>query len=76
MTNKINTTVSANLARRKRSASDDPVLTGLWAIKKEINEEANFSLDVIATRARSFTIDDAWARVRSALNAVGLKSHH
>lgn len=67
-------TDSANLARRKRLASVDPVLRELWAIKQQINEEANFSLDTIAERARTFTIEDAWARVRSGLNALQLKS--
>ena len=76
MTNEVNTTDAANLARRKRRANADPILTELWAIKKQINEEANFSLDVIATRARTFTIEEARARVRSALNAAQLKSHH
>ena len=76
MTNEINTTGPANLARSKRSSSVDPVLTELWAIKKQINEEANFSLDTIAERARAFTIEEARARVRSALNAAQLKSHH
>lgn len=76
MTNEINTTDSENLARRKRSANADPVLTELWAIKRQINEEVNFSLDAIATRARTFTIEDARARVRAALNAAQLKSHH
>ena len=76
MTNEINTTDSANLTRHKRSSSVDPVLAELWAIKKQINEEANFSLDAIATRARTFTIEDARARVRSTLNAAKLKSHH
>lgn len=76
MTNEINTTGPANLARSKRSSSVDPVLTELWAIKKQINEEANFSLDTIAARARTFTIEEARARVRAALNAVQLKSHH
>ena len=66
---------SANLARRKRLASVDPVLRELRAIKQQINEEANFSLDTIAERARTFTIEDARARVRSGLNAVQLKSH-
>ena len=76
MTNEINTTDSANLARRKRSAGTDPVLTELWAIKQQINEEANFSLDAIATRARTFTMEQARERVRSALNAAQFKSHH
>ena len=76
MTNEINTTDSANLARRKRAACADPVLTELWAIKQQINEEANFSLDAIAERARTFTIEAAQVRVRSALNATKLKSHH
>ena len=66
---------SANLARRKRLASVDFVLRELWAIKQQINEEANFSLDTIAERSRTFTIEDARARVRSGLNAVQLKSH-
>ena len=76
MTNEINTTDAANLARRKRGSSTDPVLTELWAIKQQINEEANFSLDAIATRARTFTIEEARERVRLALNAQQLKSHH
>ena len=76
MTNEINTTDSVNLARRKRSSNVDPVLTELWAIKRQFNEEAKFSLDAIATCARTFTIEDARSRVRSALNAAELKSHH
>lgn len=76
MTNEIYTTDSANLVRRKRSSSDDPVLAELWAIKRQINEEANFSLDPIAERARTFTIEEARARVRAALNAAQLKLHH
>ena len=76
MTNEINATDAANLDRRKRSKSTDPVLTELWAIKQQINEEANFSLDAIAERARTFTIEAAQVRVRSALNATKLKSHH
>ena len=76
MTNEINTTDSENLARRQRSSSVDPVLAELWAIKKQINEEANFSLDTIAEHARTFTMEEARARVRSALNAEQLKSHH
>ena len=76
MTNEINTTDSANLARRKRAACADSVLTELWAIKQQINEEANFSLDAIATRARTFTMEQARERVRSALNAAQFKSHH
>jgi hypothetical protein len=76
MTNEINATDAANLARRKRSADADPVLAELWAIKKQINEEANFSLDAIAARARTFTIEEARARVRSALNAEQSRSHH
>ena len=75
MTNEINTTDSANLAHHKRSSSVDPVLTELWAIKKQINEEANFSLDTIVARARAFTIEEARARVRAALNAAQLQSH-
>ena len=76
MTNEINATDAANLARRKRSLSVDLVLAELWAIKKQINEEANFSLDTIAERARTFTMEEARARVHSALNAEQLKSHH
>ena len=76
MTNEIDKTDSANSASRKRSASTDPVPTELWAIKRQINEEANFSLDAIATRARTFTMEQARALVRSALNAAQLKSHH
>ena len=76
MTDEINATDSANLARRKRAACADPVLTELWAIKRQINEEANFSLDAIAEHARTFTIEAAQVRVRSALNATKLKSHH
>ena len=76
VTNEINTTDAANLARRKRGSSTDPVLTELWAIKRQINEEANFSLDAIAKCARTFTIEAAHARVRSALNATTLKSRH
>ena len=76
MTSEINTTDAANLDRRKRAACSDPVLTELWAIKRQINEEANFSLDAIAESARTFTIEAARARVRSALNATTLKSHH
>ena len=76
MTNEITATDSANPASRKRSASADPVLTELWAIKRQINEEANFSLDAIAECARTFTIEAARARVRLALNAAKLKSHH
>lgn len=76
MTIEINTNDSANFASRKRSSSADPVLTELWAIKRQINEEANFSLDSIAERARTFTIEEARARARSALNAAQLKSHH
>ena len=76
MTNEINTTDAANLAHPKRSKSTDPILTELWAIKRQINEEANFSLDAIAECARTFTIEAARARVRSALNATKLKSHH
>ena len=76
MTSEIKMTESANLARRKRSASTDPVLTELLAIKRQINEEANFSLDAIAECARTFTIEAAQARVRSARNATKLKSHH
>ena len=76
MTNEIDTTDAANLDRRKRSASTDPVPTELWAVKRQINEEANFSLDAIAKCARTFTIEAAHARVRSALNATTLKSHH
>ncbi len=67
-------TDSANLARRKRLASVDPVLRELWVIKQQINEEANFSLDAIAESARTFTFEDARARVRSGLNALQLKS--
>ena len=76
MTNETNTTDAANFARRKRLSSVDPVLTELWAIKRQINEEANFSLDSIAERARTFTIEEARARVRAALNAAQLKLHH
>ena len=76
MTNEINATDAANLARRKRSSSADPILTELWAIKRQINEAANFSLDSIAERARTFTMEEARARVRAALNAAQLKSHH
>ena len=76
MTSEINTTDAANLDRHKRSKSTDPVLTELWAIKRQINEEANFSLDAIAECARTFTIEAARARVRLALNAAKLKSHH
>ena len=76
MTNEINTTDSANLVRRKRSANADPVLTELWAIKKQINEEANFSLDTIVARARAFTIEEARARVRAARAAEHVGSQH
>ena len=76
MTNEINATDAANLASRKRGSSTDPEPTELWAIKRRINEEANFSLDAIAERARTFTIEAAQVRVRSALNATKLKSHH
>jgi hypothetical protein len=76
MTNEINTNDSANLARHKRSSNVDPILAELWAIKRQINEEANFSLDSIAERARTFTIEEARGRVLAALNAAQLKSHH
>ena len=76
MTSEINTTDAANLDRRKRAACSDPVLTELWAVKQQINEEANFSLDAIAECARTFTIEAAHARVRSALNAARLNSRH
>ena len=76
MTSEINIKDAANRSRRRRRSSSDPVLAELWAIKRQINEEANFSLDTIAECARTFTIEAAQARVRSALNATKLKLNH
>ncbi len=76
MTNKSNTIEDAIPASGKRSVSVDPVLAELWAIKRQINEEANFSLVTIAERVRFFTIGDARMRVRSALNDAHRKSNH
>lgn len=67
---------AARLTRRKRSTSIDPVLAELWAIKQQLNEEANFSLDAIVTRARTFTIEEARARVRAARDAEQVESQH
>ena len=76
MTNEIKITDSAIPASGKRAVSVDPVLAELWAIKRQINEEAGFSLVKIAERARYFTIEEARSRVRSAINDTQRKSHH
>ena len=76
MKNKSNTTEYAIPLSGKRSVSVDPILAELWAIKRQINEEANFSLDAIVERARTFTIEEARLRVRSALNDAQRKLHH
>jgi hypothetical protein len=49
-------------------------LAELWAIKMQINEEANFSLDTIAARARAFKMKQAKARISLALNPAQPKS--
>lgn len=52
-----------NMPELARVSVFDPIVAEVWAIKTEINRDANYDLKEIIRRARQVTIDSARANI-------------